>query len=255
MPLCRPTAPWLLLRSTARAFSSASASPPTPWLVPKVGVAISIFPLVTLPSSSSRVIDTTHVALIRRGRAPGKGLWSVPGGRLEVGESLVNCALREVLEETGLVVRPADESCPAFTATDAITFIDKNAPGKGVLFHYAIVHVLAFVEARLGVEDGAAGRTPAAVLLPALAPGDDADAATWATFGPAPLRAIVGGGGGGGDAFSATLPRVEDLAARNELVAASPRVLQLARQAWRQHGYRVVGMGDGADDEEVLRLL
>lgn len=44
--------------------------------------------------------------LIRRGRPPGQGLWSIPGGRVEPGESDAEALVREVLEETGLTVTP-----------------------------------------------------------------------------------------------------------------------------------------------------
>ena len=43
-----------------------------------------------------------HVLLIRRGRSPGKGLWAVPGGFLEPSEPVLDAALRELVEETGL---------------------------------------------------------------------------------------------------------------------------------------------------------
>jgi ADP-ribose pyrophosphatase YjhB (NUDIX family) len=45
-----------------------------------------------------------HVLLVKRGRDPQRGRWSVPGGRVEAGESLEAAAAREVLEETGLRV-------------------------------------------------------------------------------------------------------------------------------------------------------
>lgn len=44
--------------------------------------------------------------LVERGREPSKGYWSLAGGVLEVGESLQEAVQREVLEETGLEVRP-----------------------------------------------------------------------------------------------------------------------------------------------------
>lgn len=47
-----------------------------------------------------------RLLLIRRGNEPGRGLWSVPGGRVEPGESQHTALVREMLEETGLAVRP-----------------------------------------------------------------------------------------------------------------------------------------------------
>jgi 8-oxo-dGTP diphosphatase len=46
-----------------------------------------------------------QVLLIRRNKAPAQGLWSVPGGKLEAGEGLVECCRREIREETGLDVK------------------------------------------------------------------------------------------------------------------------------------------------------
>jgi 8-oxo-dGTP diphosphatase len=47
-----------------------------------------------------------RLLLVRRGHEPAKGTWSLPGGRVEAGESDEAAVAREVLEETGLVVRP-----------------------------------------------------------------------------------------------------------------------------------------------------
>jgi 8-oxo-dGTP diphosphatase len=46
-----------------------------------------------------------RLLLVRRGREPGQGLWSIPGGRVEAGESLVEAVERELVEETGIVAR------------------------------------------------------------------------------------------------------------------------------------------------------
>lgn len=47
-----------------------------------------------------------RLLLIKRGHAPAAGLWSIPGGRIEPGETEAEALVREVLEETGLAVEP-----------------------------------------------------------------------------------------------------------------------------------------------------
>jgi len=49
-----------------------------------------------------------EVILLRRGIEPGKGWWAQPGGFLEVDETVTEAAIRETLEETGLVVQPGE---------------------------------------------------------------------------------------------------------------------------------------------------
>ncbi len=58
-----------------------------------------------VPAASVVIVDGDgRVLLVKRGRAPQRGRWSVPGGRVEPGESFEAAAAREALEETGLEV-------------------------------------------------------------------------------------------------------------------------------------------------------
>ncbi|MEO9340559.1 NUDIX hydrolase [Mesorhizobium sp. SB112] len=57
-----------------------------------------------LPAVSVAAIRGDRVLLVKRARAPSKGLYAFPGGRVEEGETLEEAAKRELLEETGLEV-------------------------------------------------------------------------------------------------------------------------------------------------------
>jgi ADP-ribose pyrophosphatase YjhB (NUDIX family) len=58
--------------------------------------------------STLPITDEGKIVLLRRGIEPGLGWWAQPGGFLEVDETVVEGAIRETLEETGLVVRPGE---------------------------------------------------------------------------------------------------------------------------------------------------
>lgn len=64
-------------------------------------------PLPEVPCVGAVVHDGHgRLLLVRRAHAPSAGLWSVPGGRVEPGESEAEAVVRELAEETGLAVRP-----------------------------------------------------------------------------------------------------------------------------------------------------
>jgi 8-oxo-dGTP diphosphatase len=85
-----------------------------------------------------------RLLLVRRGTDPGKGLWSVPGGRVEPGESAVEAVVRELREETGLLVEP----------TGVAGVVERAAPGGRVFqiedFHARLADGAAPEEARAG---------------------------------------------------------------------------------------------------------
>jgi 8-oxo-dGTP diphosphatase len=63
-------------------------------------------PVPVVPCVGAVVQDAAgRLLLIQRGQEPSRGLWSLPGGRVEAGETTEQAVEREVLEETGLRVR------------------------------------------------------------------------------------------------------------------------------------------------------
>jgi 8-oxo-dGTP diphosphatase len=54
------------------------------------------------------IVHDGSLLMVQRGQDPGKGLWSLPGGRVERGEYLVDALRREVREETGLAIEVGD---------------------------------------------------------------------------------------------------------------------------------------------------
>jgi len=102
------------------------------------------------------IVHDNRILLIQRGHAPNQGLWTVPGGRVEWGETVREAVVREVREETGLTVEPGP----------LVIIVDRMSPpdAEGA-YHFIILDFLA---------------RPVGGALQA---GDDAAAARWVTPG------------------------------------------------------------------------
>src|SRR5580704_283208 len=94
------------------------------------------FPETQLVGVGAVVVEQGRVLLVRRGTEPLKGQWSLPGGILEVGESLTAGVVREVREETGLAVE----------VIELVELLDRiHREGDRVRYHYVIADYLCRV--------------------------------------------------------------------------------------------------------------
>jgi 8-oxo-dGTP diphosphatase len=96
-----------------------------------------------------------RVLVVRRANPPMLGRWGFPGGVLELGETVAQGAMRELLEETGVTA----EAAGPLTVIDTI---DRDGEGR-VRYHYTLVAVIGHWQSGEGVA------------------GDDADEIAWLT--------------------------------------------------------------------------
>ena len=80
------------------------------------------------------IIHDGQVLLVRRAQPPLKGRWSLPGGVVELGETLRAAVEREILEETGLQVK----------AVEVLEVLDRIIPGDkaSIQYHYVLIDFL-----------------------------------------------------------------------------------------------------------------
>ncbi len=101
------------------------------------------------PAVGAVVFKDDRVLLVQRGRPPAKGQWAIPGGNIQLGESLQAAAEREIFEETGITIKAKE---PVYTF-DAIVRDDHGQ----IQFHYVIVDLAAdYVKGELRPGDDAA---------------------------------------------------------------------------------------------------
>jgi len=94
------------------------------------------YPSAPLIGVGAVIFDEGRVLLIRRAFAPLKGHWSLPGGLVELGETLLDAVVREVAEETGLRV----EALQLIELLDRIYYEDSQ-----VRYHYVVADYLCRV--------------------------------------------------------------------------------------------------------------
>ena len=92
------------------------------------------YPDRPLLGAGAVIIRGDEVVLVRRAHPPRLGEWSIPGGLVELGETLRQAAEREAVEETGLVVDAGD-------VLEVFESITPDAQGK-ISFHYVVVDFL-----------------------------------------------------------------------------------------------------------------
>jgi bifunctional NMN adenylyltransferase/nudix hydrolase len=119
--------------------------------------SVAPYPVI-LVTVDAVAVQAGHVLLIRRGRQPGRGLWALPGGFVDPGETLLAGCMRELREETGIRV-PEVELLAGLRGQRVVDAPDRSVRGRTIThaFHFELP----------------AGEPPA------VAGSDDADHAQW----------------------------------------------------------------------------
>ena len=91
------------------------------------------FPVRPVPAVGVIVFRNSQVLLVRRGTPPNQGRWSIPGGAVDMGETVEQAAVRETREETGVDVRP-------MVGQWVTDYIERE--GERVRWHYVLIDIL-----------------------------------------------------------------------------------------------------------------
>jgi ADP-ribose pyrophosphatase YjhB (NUDIX family) len=95
------------------------------------------YPKYPLVGVGAIIFQGDRILMAQRGKPPLQGWWSLPGGALEAGEILADAVAREVLEETGLVVKPLR----VFEIFERILRDDDGRPE----YHYVLIDYICHV--------------------------------------------------------------------------------------------------------------
>jgi 8-oxo-dGTP diphosphatase len=93
------------------------------------------YPSAPMPSVGAVVLKGDRVVLVLRAQEPSRGRWSIPGGVMELGETIQEAARREVREECGVQIEVGN----VVEVRDAIV---RDAEGR-IRYHYVLVDVVA----------------------------------------------------------------------------------------------------------------
>lgn len=92
------------------------------------------YPAFPIPAVGAILLHDDQVLLIQRGTPPAQGLWTLPGGAIEVGESPEEAVIREIREECQLEVTPV-------CVVEIVNKVIRDERGS-VLYHYVILDYL-----------------------------------------------------------------------------------------------------------------
>ena len=93
------------------------------------------YPSHPIPGVGAIVVGPAGLLLVRRDKDPGKGLWSIPGGAIELGETQNDAVVREVMEETGV-------QCVVLELVSTADLVTLDSEGR-IEYHYLLNHYLA----------------------------------------------------------------------------------------------------------------
>lgn len=127
--------------------------PPPPAVLQSEGGMSRHYPAQPIVGVGGIVLDADRVLLVKRGHEPLKGIWSIPGGKLELGETLRDGVRRELHEEAGLEVRVLE-------MVEVFERITLDAAGR-TAYHFVLIDFLC---------ESIAGEARA---------GDDVDEVAW----------------------------------------------------------------------------